>query len=154
MVNLQELNEKVNHDKIVETTIRSFEKFYGGKADIESLTMKSLQKIPELKEQYEKLSSFDWLYGQTLEFTQKMDEYLSLGFFDFQFKVDDARISDVHIYTDCLYPNMIEDLTTSLKGKPFTEESIENVTDTLKDKYKELSEGLDELKIWLQSQIE
>lgn len=154
VVNLQELNPKINHDQIVETTIKAFENFYGGRADVEALTMESLQKIPELKKQYEALSSFDWLYGETLEFTQRMDEYLSLGFFDFQFKVDDAIVTDIHIYTDCLYPNMIEDLTASLKGKPFASESVHLAIESVKENHNDLQEGLDELKSWLSSQIE
>lgn len=154
VVNLQELSQNLNHDKVVEAIIKSFESFYAAKADIETLTMKSLKNIPELNEQYERLSSFEWLFEQTLEFTQRMEEYLSLGFFDFQFKVDDAIITDLHIYTDCLYPELVEDLTQSLRKKTFTMDSIEKSITDLKPKYPHLNDGLEELKLWLKLQIE
>jgi lipoate-protein ligase A len=154
VANLNEVSSSLKHDQIIEALVSSFEKFYDGKAEIESLTMKSLQQIPELNEQYKNLSSWDWLYGHTLEFNQKMDEYLSLGFFDFHFKVEEAKITDLQIFTDCLYPQLVEDLTTSLRGKVFTTESIRQSLTGLRSKYAELKDGLQELENWLCSQIE
>ena len=154
VANLNEIATHLKHEQIVDATIRSFEKFYGAQADIESLAMTSLQKIPELKLQYEKLSSFDWLYGQTMSFNQQIDEYLSLGFFEFQFKVQDAVIVDLKIFSDCLYPSLIDDLTALLKGKSFTIRTIEEIMPELKMKYADISAGLSELERWLSSQVE
>lgn len=154
VINLSEIVPNLDHEQIVNAMIFSFEKFYEAKADIEMLTLVSLPKIPELKGQFDRLSSFTWMYGQTLEFNQKMDEYLSLGFFDFQFKVDEAIISQLQIFTDCLYPAMIEDLTIALRGKTFTGETIRDAFKKLISQYSDLTDGLSELEQWLCSQIE
>jgi lipoate-protein ligase A len=154
VANLTEVVDSLEHGKIMDSMIWSFEKFYDAKAEIVSLDLESLPKIPELKAQYDSLSSWEWLYGNTLEFNQKMDDYLSLGFFDFHFKVEDARISDVQIFTDCLYPQLIEELTTGLKGSAYTEEAVRGVFASLKPKYADLSVGLDELEQWLCGQVE
>ena len=154
VANLAELYAGIQHDKIVTALIESFESFYGAKAEIVFLTMTSLQLIPELKDQFENLSSFHWLYGHTLEFNQRMDEYLTLGFFDFQFKVEEALIKDLQIFTDCLYPMLVEDLTESLRGQTFAGETIRRVVGTLKYKYPDLALGLQELQDWLCKQIE
>lgn len=154
VANLTELNSQIEHQKISERVVESFEKFYGAKADIEMLSMETLKKIPELSTQFENLSSFDWLYGRTLEFSHKMDEYLSLGFFDFHFQVEDAKIKDLQIYTDCLYPIVIEDLSQSLKGQPYTAETMRKVFADLSSKYRDLEAGLKELEDWLIRQIE
>lgn len=154
VANLTEVVDNLEHGKIMDSMIWSFEKFYDAKAEIISLDLESLPKIPELKAQYDSLSSWEWLYGNTLEFNQKMDDYLSLGFFDFHFKVEDARISDVQIFTDCLYPQLIEDLTTGLKGSAYTEEAVRSVFAGLKPKYADLSVGLAELEQWLCGQVE
>lgn len=154
VANLTEIASDLNHEKIVNAVLSSFERFYGAKAEIENLAMASLQKIPELNGQYRRLSSFDWLLGQTLEFNQQMDEYLSLGFFNFQFKVEDAVISDLQIFTDCLYPLLIDDLTIELKGKPFTSVTIRDTISKLKNKYADLVVSLDEMQNWLCAQIE
>lgn len=154
VANLTEVAAHLEHSKIVEAMIWSFEKFYDAKAEIVSLDLESLPKIPELKEQYDSLSSWNWLYGNTLEFNQKMDEYLSLGFFDFHFKVDEARITDLQIFTDCLYPQLIEDLTSSLRGQAYTGDTIRMAMAALKPKFPDLNSGLIELEQWLCKQVE
>lgn len=154
VANLNEVAANLTHEQLVETMISSFEKFYGAKADIESLTLESLQKMPELKSQYESLSSWDWLYGNTLEFSHKMDEYVSLGFFDFHFQVEDGVIKDLKIFTDCLYPQLVEEMTEGLRGQPYRGESVRTVMAKLRDKYADLTAGLTELENWLCQQIE
>lgn len=154
VVNLSEVSASLNHEKIVQAFVQSFEEFYKSKAEVEMLTMTSLQQIPELKGQYERLSSFNWLYGQTLEFSHKMDEYLSLGFFDFQFKVEDALIQELQIFTDCLYPNLIDELSAALRGRTYTGESIRDAFKIVNQKFPDLHEGLIELENWLRTQIE
>jgi lipoate-protein ligase A len=154
VVNLAEVAGGIEHGKILESMIWSFEKFYEGKAEIVSLQLESLSKIPELKEQYELLSSWNWRYGNTLEFNHKMDEYLSLGFFDVHFKVDEGHITDLQIFTDCLYPQLIEDLTGALKGQAYRGESIRSAFAEANAKYPEIALGLSELEQWLRRQIE
>ena len=154
VANLNEIVPNLKHEQIVDSTIRSFENFYGAKANIETLAMSSLQKIPELKMQYENLSSFNWLYGQTLDFNQQIDEYLSLGFFEFQFKVQEAVVTDLKIFSDCLYPSLIDDLASLLKGKSFTSQTMKETMIVLKIKYSEISAGLSELEAWLSAQVE
>lgn len=154
VANLTEVNENIKHDIIVTAMVESFEKFYGEKAEIVSLNMESLKQIPELKEQYDSLSAWDWLYGNTLVFSHKMDEYLTLGFFDFQFQVTDGLITDLKIFTDCLYPQLIEDLTTDLRGQAYRGETIGQVMAKAREKFTDLTAGLTELEQWLCRHIE
>jgi lipoate---protein ligase len=154
VANLTEVASHIEHGKICEAMIWSFEKFYDAKAERVSLDLSSLPQIPELKEQYDNLSSWNWLYGNTLEFNQKMDDYLSLGFFDFHFKVEEARITDLQIFTDCLYPQLVEDLTTGLRRQAYSGDSIRQVFAILKSKYTDLNSGLIELEQWLCGQVE
>ncbi len=154
VANLQEINPSINHEVALPVLIESFENFYGGKATIEYLNMDSLQKNIELKAHYEQLSSWNWLYGQTLDFNHKMDDYLSLGFFDFHFFVESGIIKDVQIFTDCLYPLLIEDLTVGLRGQSYAAKPVLQVVQSLMPKYHEQSAGVDELAKWLAKQVE
>lgn len=154
VANLTEVAAQLTHDHIVDSMIPAFEEFYGGKADLEHLDLKSLQAIPELKTQYDSLSDWNWLYGHTLEFSHKMDEYLSLGFFDFQFQVEDGLIKNLKIYTDCLYPQLTEELTALLNGQPYTGAAVERAFEKLTLTSPDLEPGLKELKTWLCRQIE
>lgn len=154
VANLNEVVPQIDHEQIVKEMVQSFENFYDAKAEIEMLSMQTLQANIELNKQYESLSSWEWLYGNTLEFSHKMDEYLSLGFFDFHFNVQDARIQNLQIFTDCLYPQLIEDLTQDLKDQAYTGETIKRVFSAQKERHPDLAVGLNELQVWLCSQIE
>lgn len=154
VVNLKEVADEINHERIIDAVVASFENFYGGKADIEMLNMESLKNIPALKDKYDSLSSWDWLYGNTLEFSHKMDEYIGLGFFDFHFKVVDGVIKDLKIFTDCLYTQLVEDLTESLREKHYHGDSIKQAIAKLREKLPDLEVGLSELELWLCRNIE
>ncbi|UYL09287.1 lipoate--protein ligase [Bdellovibrio sp. SKB1291214] len=154
VTNLNEISKDINHAKVSEAMIRSFEKFYGAKAEIVMLSLESLPKIPELKEQYDILSSWEWLYGSTLEFTHKMDEYMTLGFFDFHFVVNDGVISDLKIYTDCLYPALIESVQQAFIGKHYNGDSVKQVFADVTPKFPELEPQINELESWLIKNIE
>lgn len=154
VANLNEVRAGIEAKHIVEHMVPAFEKFYDAKADIEMLSLETVNKNAELKGHYDQLRSWEWLYGNTLEFTHKMDEYLSLGFFDFQFKVEDGIIQDVHIYTDCLYPLLIEDLATHLRGQPYRGESVQKAFAQATTKFPDLAVGLQELGGWLQKHLE
>jgi lipoate-protein ligase A len=154
VANLNEINKDIRHENILETMVASFEEFYKSKAEIEMLNMDSLKRIYELRQKYDNLSSWDWLYGNTLEFSHKMDDYLSLGFFDFQFQVKDGIIEDLKIFTDCLYPLLIDDLISNLRGQNYRGETAKMAFIKAREKFPDLSEGLTELENWLCRHIE
>jgi lipoate---protein ligase len=154
VANLSEVAADLRHEHIVESTVACFEEFYGSKAIVEKLNLESLKAIPELKAQFENLSSFDWLYGRTLEFNHQMNEYLSLGFFDFHFKIEEAKITDLQVFSDSLYPHLIEDLAQSLHGQAYTSQSVAGAMRGLQEKFVDLKPGLQELEAWISKQIE
>jgi lipoate-protein ligase A len=154
VANLNEVAPQIKHDQIATEMISAFEKFYGGKAEIEYLSLQSLQLIPELKSQYDTLSSWEWLYGNTLEFNQQMDDYMTLGFFEFQFQVEDGNIKALEIFTDCLYPQLVEDLKAGLQNRPYRSETVSSAMLTIEQKHPDIATGIAELSRWLKKQIE
>ncbi|MBX3040294.1 MAG: lipoate--protein ligase [Bdellovibrionaceae bacterium] len=154
VANLSELSPGLDHDQIVAATIESFEKFYGQSGAITRLSLESLNAIPELKTHYEQLSSWEWLYGHTLEFTHEMDDYLSLGFFHFRFQVEDGIIRQLQIFTDSLNPVLIDELKNDLTGQPYKGESVLRALQAAQAKHPESAAGIEELQSWLIRNIE
>lgn len=154
VANLTEMSPGVSHEKIVDAAIASFENFYGAKATITPLSLASLNGNVELKGHYDQLSSWEWLYGHTLEFTHEMDDYLSLGFFHLRFKVEDGIIQEAQIFTDSLYPVLIEELTEGFRGRPYTGATANALLEAARVKYPEIAPGLEELGAWLRRHIE
>lgn len=154
VANLTEVSPGISHDKVVSSLIGAFESFYGEKAVTEYLSLASLNSNLELKAKYDELSSWNWLYGHTLEFTHRMDEYLSLGFFDFQFLVEEGIIREAQVFTDSLYPTLSEELSADLKHQAYLGESVKAALRRAKAKYPEIAGGLSELEDWLLCEIE
>ena len=156
VMNLAEVAPGIDHPAITQALARSFARFYDGEPEVLNLSMESLREIPELKAQFEELSSFDWLYGKTLEFTQRCDAYLKLGFFDFHFQVENAVVTDLQIFTDCLFPSIVEDFREALVGTAYTGDAVREVLLPVIDdpKYAGLEDGLRELMGWLVGQVE
>lgn len=154
VANLNEVSAEIKHELVVEAMVSAFETFYGAKADIELLNMESLKNIPALNEKYESLSSWDWLYGNTLEFSHKMDEYLALGLFDFHFKVVDGVIKDLKIFSDCLYPQLIDSLSENLRGQNYHGDSVKTAVNKIREQFPDIEAGLNELEQWLCRNIE
>lgn len=158
VINLQDVAlpefAHLGHELIVESMVQSFQNFYGGQAEIEHLNMDSLKEIPELRKQFENLSSFEWLYGKTLEFNLKLDGYLTMGFFDFHFKIEEGVIKELQINTDCLYPDLVDTMTSRLQGQIFEAKSIQKSFESIISEYPDHSMGLQEIKVWLCSEVE
>ncbi len=154
VANLTEISPELKHNQIVESVVASFEKILRSHDRNRILDNAKSSENSELKTQYDSLSSWEWLYGNTLEFNHKMDDYLSLGFFDFQFQVEEGVIKDLKIFTDCLYPQLIDDLTQSLKGQPYHSETVRRSFIEVHGKFADISAGLRELELWLCKNIE
>lgn len=154
VANLTEINPSIAHENIVSTIVATFEEFYGGVATTEHLTLQSLNSNSELKKQYEVLSSWDWLFGHTMEFNQQIDDYLSLGFFDFRFQVNDGRITDAQVFSDCLYVDLINEIRVALIGQKFESATARALGETLLQNHPHLAEGIKELSAWLGHHME
>lgn len=154
VLNLQEIAPGIGHERVAEAVIGAFEESYGAKAERETLSLASLDRIPELKEKFNELSSWNWLYGHTLEFTHRMDEYLQLGFFDFQFRVEEGIIREVQVFSDCLYPALPEEVGADLRHQAYLGESVKAAMRRAREKYPEITNGLAELEAWLTKEIE
>lgn len=146
--------EKLDHQVIIDSLSRSFERFYGASAEVEHLNMESLQDIPDLRMQFDNLSSWDWMYGKTSEFNLQLDAYFTMGYFDFHFKVDECIIKEIQIFTDCLYPQLVEVMTQKMRGQLFTAVSMQRIYEGIQKEFPDHHMGLQEIKNWLYSEIE
>jgi lipoate-protein ligase A len=57
---------------------------------------------------YERLRSWEWLYGQCPEFKYSIDRKFEWGMTEVTLNVQDGFIQEGRVYSDCLYPDFIE----------------------------------------------
>ena len=66
---------------------------------------------------YQRLSNWDWLYGECPEFKYTIDHKFSWGFTEVTYNVVDGVIKDAKVYSDCLYPDFITLLNQEIVKK-------------------------------------
>ncbi|MFO7850329.1 MAG: lipoate--protein ligase, partial [Spirochaetia bacterium] len=119
VANLSEYNEDIDHESLSKAVMEEFFKAYGEKCEPELLDYETLRKIPHLNDYYEKLSQWDWRFGKTPDFTHHMVERFDWGRVELFINTSRGRIADIKIYSDTLWPEIVEQLMQDLPDTPY-----------------------------------
>ena len=86
--NMVNINHKLNHELLCDSIIREFTDYHRGHADaIKNYTEEDMKQIPEIQRIYEELTSWEWLYQKSPDFTNEMETRFDWGVFDVQVQV-------------------------------------------------------------------
>lgn len=154
VMNLEEIAPGLNHAVLCPAIIEAFCEHYGATAEIEHLTPENLAHLPGLQARYEELKSWEWRFGHSPNFQQQLTEYLSWGFVDVFLDSEHAKISRVEVYSDSLYPQLIEALQTSLEGQLYSKLGIQAAAAKAKEMTPQYENEISEFQTWMASQIE
>lgn len=134
VINLQEVSSNIT----VESFHSSLEKiFWEETPELKPSTIwideNLLESEPYLKEQFESLQNSNWVLGKTPEFNHIIEEYFEFGSWSIHLQVESARIVQVQIFTDCLSVQFVEQVLSTLEGKPYSETGIKEAFKILKN---------------------
>lgn len=146
VMNASECAPDINHDGLLSAIITEFCEHYGAHVEPNILSTVTLQNIASLNNYYEKLKSWDWLYGQTLEFTHRFNPRFNWGGVDIQLVVKNAAIKDVRVYSDSLYPDLIEALEQKLQGMSYDQQAINGLFEQLRHAHPPLCTEIEQLQ--------
>ena len=79
---------------------------------------------PEIEKKYEKFGDWDWRFGKTPTFSHKFSEYLPSGFCQVYLNSQSGIIADIQIFSDCLYPDLIDELVSCIKMQKISKSGI------------------------------
>jgi len=150
--NLKELNPEVNHEAICDALVQEFFKTYHNQCEVEYLKHEVLASIPSLAASYEKLKDWKWRFGETPAFNHSLEKRFTWGNIDLQVNAKKGIITEVKIFSDSLYPQMIDELTLALEGSTYDHRGITEAVENTKIKLKHvdnIAENIQELKEWL-----
>lgn len=153
VVNLHDLNSLINHADLQSEIIKQFCDYYQSDCEILQLDHKELNLRPRLKDYFNKMSDWNWRFGESPEFNHYVSEKFSWGEIDVHFEVLKAFIVKTKIFSDSLHPEMIEALENSLNNIPYTRDGISLTIDCLKKELPMIDDYLDEFKNWILCQI-
>ncbi|ANQ09499.1 Lipoate-protein ligase a [Plasmodium coatneyi] len=73
-------------------------------------TNESITKNPEFLKYFNLLKDWDWCYGKTPKFQNRLCKQFNFGKLEVFFNVSDGMIKDGNIFSDCLDVNLVEQL--------------------------------------------
>lgn len=146
VANLVEFNSHINHDNLCSAIIEEFFKHYQAVCPIEVLDNEFLKNIPELNKYYQELSDWNWRFGKTPVFSHHLEERLSWGLMDLHLEVKQGVIEEVQLYSDALYPELINEIKNKLKGTSYRQEDLLN-------KFANECQELVEFSVWLAQRL-
>ena len=116
VINLSELVPELTSENIKQPLIASFEKIYGGKADI--LDFDTLIKNKEVQSIRHEISSHVFLFGRWEQFKTSKKARFAWGGVEIALQIDEANavIKDIQIASDCLEPEAIQRAEVLLRG--------------------------------------
>lgn len=116
VVNLSELNPAITAQTIVPPLIGAFEAVYG--APLTELDFDQLSQLPEVQALCDDFAGQEWKYGRWRQFEAQRSAQFDWGGVELQLIVDQAsaRILDVAIASDSLYPDIVAQAEQLLRG--------------------------------------
>ncbi|RCW47355.1 MULTISPECIES: lipoate--protein ligase [unclassified Halanaerobium] len=131
VVNLKEINDKINLDSLKEKLEKSFSSIY---VEPEEILHYTPSEMPEIADLYEKYSSWDWRYGETTEFDIIFSNRFDWGEVEIALNSVNAVIEKAKVYSDAMEAELFAELGPVLEGVRFTKENIIETVKGLKDK--------------------
>jgi len=153
---LVDLVPQLNHEKISDAIIREFFSVYQDRCDIEILDGKTLSEIESLNQYYKQLKDWNWRFGKTPEFEYHVETRFDWGTMEVYIKSRRGFIDEVRIFSDSLFPPMIEDLMVQLKGVSYDQKGIEEACERTKNTFKDVQgipEQVEQFKKWLKENL-
>ena len=131
VINLSELVPELTSENIKQPLIASFEKIYGGKAEV--LDFDTLINLSEVQAIKSEISSRDFLFGRWEQFKTTKKARFAWGGVEIALQIDEAnsKINDIQIASDCLEPEAIQRAEDLLRGSSTLEMPLHNENDEI-----------------------
>ncbi len=152
VTNLTELNHAISHDDLTDAIVDEFRNFHSltiDESEVEYIEVENIKNLKDFNPYYQKMQQWDWLYGQTMHFTHRFQERLSWATVDVQLEVNGGVIADARVYSDSLYPDLIDEIQACLIGLKYHPAVISKTLHDVRIKFPLLTGEVDELEKWL-----
>ena len=153
VANLKEFNPSIDHDALEEAIIDRFFMTHDATGEITTISHATVGDIPGLRSYYDTLRDWDWRFGKTPDFSHTMSRRFSWGGIEVHLDVHEGLIQETRIFSDCLYPEMIQSLEDTLPGCPYGASSIQVALDRLIASMPDCVEILEEIESFITSEV-
>merc|ERR1740129_123635 len=160
VMNLVDLAPSIDHDGVCNALADEFRHSYLLRKDvvhIEPVTETSLFASASFKREHDAAKSWAWRFGQTPKFSHEFETRIDgQGMFTVHLDISSGRIKDVVVFSDSIYPEVVDRITSALKQRVrYTREDIQRAF--LSNRHGLEGPGLrqlDEFTDWLLANVE
>lgn len=139
--NLRDKFPALDHEVLCQALIAEFCQSYkvDGPVPVEVMDKQSpMAHEPEFLAYREQLERKEWNLGRTPEFSHKLETRIDgVGIFDVHMQVTGGKITEAVIFSDGLFPNVIEDAMQALVGVAYGRQGVRTALDELKPRFTE-----------------
>lgn len=140
VANLQEFDATLDHEKICQAIQEIFFEKFGEVKTIEFISENHPPNIPGFAAQYEKQQSWEWNFGQALQFSHELSERFPWGGVEIHLDiVRGGLIEQAKIFTDSLLVDPFEDLAEALKQVHYRDVDLKPILQQVGEKYPDFS---------------
>ena len=151
--NLTDFQPHIHHENLTQSIIEEFFHHYQSSCKIEKLSHHDLEKIPSLQQYYEKLKDWNWRFGKTPKFTHQLEHKFDWGLVEVKMQIEKGKIEGIYIYSDSLYPDMIELLNQKLTGIDYEKNILKFCMENLSKEENSYSPLIHEFSNWFGQEI-
>jgi len=159
VTNLKELFPDLDHDALCEAFVEEFREVEGAHGvPIEMIDESSaLAAEPAFRTYRAEMGDREWRLGRTPDFTHQLEaRFEGVALLDVQMQVVNGKINEAAIYSDALYPDVIDQAMVALTGIAYGRASIRAALEALRPQFQE--EGprklVDTLIEWLPENVD
>jgi len=159
VMNLREQFETLDHDALCSALVEEFRELEGAHGvPVETLDEdSSLAAEPAFCAYRAELEDREWRLGRTPEFTHQLETRVEgVALLDVQLQVVNGKVQQATIYSDALYPDVIDQAMSALTGVDYGRASMRAALEGLRPSFEE--EGpqrlVDVLVNWLPANVD
>lgn len=159
VMNLRESFSSLNHDVLCEAFVAEFREVYGAQdVAVETLNRDSpIAAALEFKAVMTELQSSEWRLGRTPDFSHQLETRIDgVGVLDFRLEVVGGKIQEAVIFSDALFPDVIDQVMVALQGADYGRHGIRAALEPLRARFTEDGPRLllDSLTEWMAANVD
>lgn len=135
VMNLRDSFPHINHGTWSKAMIAEFKEVYGAHdVEVESITADSeITKEASFREFHEEVDNKEWRFGHTPNFSHQLETRIDgVGIFDVRLQVSAGRIAEATIFSDVLYPDVIDKAMQALVGVDYGRAGVRGALEGLR----------------------
>jgi len=124
VANMKLLDPSITVQSLSDALVERFQERHGSATTVD-LSAAHMETEEGFAEVHQQMQDWEWRFGQTPKFEHYLSKRFPWGTIDLHVDSDNGMITDLKIYSDGLFPELVDGLTEALKDVPYHPSGVE-----------------------------